>query len=404
MPNQNDREEAAYEKVGDLVSIFQRGERWYANFQHLGKQERKSLRTKSKKQARRKAIQLEADLLAGRYERPVAAPSIEKAFDDYLAHLRAEDKAAKTITKIELVRRRVLELAEKRRARSLLALDLDFIDAYRALPTQAGKKPAPKTISNHLVIIRQLVNFALGRGKLDRDPLKGLKLKKPKPRPQPCWTRSEVEQILAAAKGPHRPSLVLLAETGMRVGELRWLTWEDVDFAQVVIKIRPKDDWKPKTGDQRTIPISLLARSVLEALPRRGRWVVTAAPSRHYPDGLRQISDRRLLQYLKRVLKRLGLRGHVHTFRHSFISNALTKGTPEAIVRQWVGHVDQEILRHYTHIADTASQAAMQRLSAANQRPLQQQQETKDGPENSGLGSAQNQHKPRRRKNAEGAN
>jgi site-specific recombinase XerD len=110
---------------------------------------------------------------------------------------------------------------------------------------------------------------------------------------------------------------------------------------------------------------------------------VTAAPSRHYPAGGRQISDRRVLQYLKRVLKRLGLRGHVHTFRHSFISHALTQGIPEAIVRQWVGHVDQEILRHYTHIADAASQAAMQRLSAANQQLLQQK-ETTDGPKNSG--------------------
>lgn len=375
--------DGAYEKVGEIVSIYQRNGRWYANFQHHGKQQRKSLATRSKKQARRKALLLEADLLAGRYKRPVAAPSIEKAFDDYLVHLRAEDKAAKTLTKVELVRRRVLELAEKRRVRSLSALDLEFVDAYRALPTAAGRKPAPKTISNHLVIIRQLVNFALRRGMLEHDPLKGLKLKKPKPRPQPCWTRCEVEQILAAAKGPHRPSLVLLAETGMRVGELRWLAWEDVDFAHGVINIRPKDDWKPKTGDQRTIPISRLARAVLEDLPRRGRWVVTAAPSRHYPDGRRQISDRRVLQYLKRVLKRLGLRGHVHTFRHSFISHALMQGIPEAIVRQWVGHVDQEILRHYTHIADAASQAAMQRLSEANQQFLQQQ-ETKDGRKNSG--------------------
>jgi integrase len=385
MPEDNEKHgDGAYEKIGEAVSIFQRNGRWYANFQHNGKQQRKSLRTKSKKQARRKALLLEADLLSGRYERPVAAPSIEKTFDDYLAHLRAEDKAAKTLTKIELVRRRVLELAEKRHVRSILDLDLDFIDAYRALPTAAGKKPAPKTISNHLVIIRQLVNFALGRGKIQRDPLKGLRLKKPKPRPQPCWTRSEVERILAAAKAPHLPSLVLLAETGMRVGELRWLTWDDIDFAQGAIKIRPKDGWKPKTGDQRTIPMSRDARAQLECLPRGARWVATAAPSHRYPDGKHQISDRRLLQYLKRVLRRLSLRGHVHTFRHSFISHALTQGIPDAIVRQWVGHVDQEILRHYTHIADAASRAAMQRLNEAQSSPLQQNQETRDGQKEAG--------------------
>ena len=32
------------------------------------------------------------------------------------------------------------------------------------------------------------------------DPLDGIKLKKPKPRRQPCWSRKEMDQILAAPK------------------------------------------------------------------------------------------------------------------------------------------------------------------------------------------------------------
>jgi site-specific recombinase XerD len=63
----------------------------------------------------------------------------------------------------------------------------------------------------------------------------------------------------------------------------------------------------------------------------------------------RQISERRLLQYLKRVLKRLGLRGHLHTFRHSFISFAAFEGVSERVLRRWIGHVDREILDWYFH-------------------------------------------------------
>ncbi len=62
----------------------------------------------------------------------------------------------------------------------------------------------------------------------------------------------------------------------------------------------------------------------------------------------------------------LGLCGHLHTFRHSFISNVLTQGIPEATVRQWVGHVNPEILKFYTHILGQASQEAMRRLAEAN--------------------------------------
>ena len=45
-----------------------------------------------------------------------------------------------------------------------------------------------------------------------------------------------------------------------------------------------------------------------------------------------------------------------------FISHALTMGTPEAVVRQWVGHVDPQVLKLYTHIADQQSKAFMDRL------------------------------------------
>ncbi|MGE0609851.1 MAG: tyrosine-type recombinase/integrase [Pirellulales bacterium] len=352
------------EKIGEIVSIFERGERWYANFQVDGKQHRRSLKTTSKKQARQLAIRLEADILEGRHREAAKAVTIDKAVEVYLAHQRTEGRAAKTIAKIELTCRRLKELAQCRKVTSLAAVNLTFVDAYRAVRVAAGAKP--KTVHNETVILRQLVNFAVRRELLNNDPLRGMRLKRPKPSRQPCWTRHQVDLIVGKAGGPHLSSLVLLAETGMRVGELKHLTWEDVDFERGVLHIRPKEGWQPKSGDQRAVPMSAAARELLTSLPRHALWVVTAAASKLYPDGRHQISERRLLQYLQRILKRLGLPGHLHTFRHSFISHALTKGTPEAVVRSWVGHVDQDVLKLYTHIADQASQAAMQRLDAAS--------------------------------------
>jgi integrase len=241
-------------------------------------------------------------------------------------------------------------------------------------------------------VLRQLVNFALSRGLLATDPLQGLKLKKPKPAPQPCWAPAEVERILAASPEPERSVFLTLAETGLRIGELQHLTWEDVDLGRNVLHVRPKDGWRPKTGDQRAIPMTARVRSVLERLPRRGRWVFCARPSGKYPRGDHQVSERRLLAALKRVLGAVGLEGHLHTFRHAFISHALTQGIPEAIVRQWVGHVDAEVLKLYTHIADAASQAAMQRLEGSGKKGLQPGGAT-DGQREPVRGSAQPQHK-----------
>jgi integrase len=106
----------------------------------------------------------------------------------------------------------------------------------------------------------------------------------------------------------------------------------------------------------------LALEAMLHRQPRQWPWVFTARPSARCPQSGRQISDRRALAHFRRVLKGLALKGRLHTFRHSFISHALTTGVAEAIVRTWVGHVDQRIMRTYTHIADGISQEAMKKL------------------------------------------
>jgi integrase len=223
-----------------------------------------------------------------------------------------------------------------------------------------------KTVHNDTVLLRQLVNFAVRSGMIATDPLRGMKLSRPKATPQPFWKRAEMDQIIAAAGSVQRPVFIMLAETGMRIGEVKFLTWDDVDFENGVVHIQAKDDWKPKTGDTRVVPMSPAARKMLAEQPRRAAWVFTAKASRKHPAGDHQVSEQRLLQHLKRVLKKLGLPGHLHTFRHSFISHALTQGIAEAVVRTWVGHVDDQIIRRYTHIADVDSKAAMARLAAAS--------------------------------------
>ena len=100
---------------------------------------------------------------------------------------------------------------------------------------------------------------------------------------------------------------------------------------------------------------------------------------------------------------RLGLVGHLHTFRHAFISHAAIRGIPEAIIRKWVGHVDADVLKIYTHIADEASQAAMQRLTGLDTTNLQTKG-PKDGQTDTDAGSARFQHTERIRKNEGDAN
>lgn len=356
------------ERIGDRVTIFRVGNIWKARFQFDGKQQRVTLGTRSKKEARRRALMLEAELIEGKYKHaapPVALTEVFAAYREYQVSL---DRATRTLEKTDLVIRRATELAERIRVRNINGLSLQFIDKYRAKEKLRGNDRS--TVENHVVILKQIANFAVSRNLLSSNPLAQLKIKKVRAKPQPCWTREETNRILAICASPQREPLRLLAETGLRFGELQHLTWEDVDLARGVLHIREKTvaiagraiHWKPKSGDQRAVPLSSVVRQIFEAMPRKHVWIFTSAPSKQYPTGGQRLSGRRLLEYLQRRLRKLGLAGKLHTFRHAFISHALMRGTPEAILRDWVGHVDAQILRRYTHIASDASRNAMERL------------------------------------------
>jgi hypothetical protein len=68
------------------------------------------------------------------------------------------------------------------------------------------------------------------------------------------------------------------------------------------------------------------------------------------------------------------LAGHLHTFRHTFISRVLTSGIPEITLQKWVGHLDPEVTRLYSHVLPPESHAAMNRLTNSPQSQTLRQQ------------------------------
>ena len=156
------------ELVGERVRIALRGRVWWATFQVGHEQQRRSLKTTSKKEAIRKAFKIDCELAEGTYQTPTKSPAIEMVTAAYVAHLQTDGKAERTIAKVNLVIRRVLALAEARKGGTIADINLPFVDAYRA--QRAGKGAKPKTLLNETVIVRQIINFALRETSLPRIP------------------------------------------------------------------------------------------------------------------------------------------------------------------------------------------------------------------------------------------
>ncbi len=92
---------------------------------------------------------------------------------------------------------------------------------------------------------------------------------------------------------PCRTAFLVLLDTGMRSAELTHLQWRDIDFRQNVLHVREKtwsengetQTWRPKTRNQRAIPMTPQVKAELQQLPRRNEWVFLAPASPKYPTG-----------------------------------------------------------------------------------------------------------------------
>ena len=339
-------------QVGARVSIYRRGKTWQCNYQVNRRQVRKSLKTQSQKQAILLAQKIETELEKGLDPAPPQQATIGETAAAFLQCAEVEGKKKKTLAKYAQVAKEVEVHAATLGLAKVVELDARFADSWRA---SMHKKRKPKTIYTLLRILRSLVRFAIHRRMVPADPLVGYRLKKPKPEPQPCWTPDQAEEIITALPARYSPYLTFLRDTGCRAGEAKYLTWDDVDLKNQVAHIRPKDVWTPKTGDMRTVLLTPRLVSLMDKLPRNGRWVFCAPATKQWPTKDRQVSERRALCALKKTLESLGLDGHLHTFRHTFVSQAIARGVPVPVVRQWVGHIDPQVTEMYTHMTNKDS-------------------------------------------------
>lgn len=360
-----------YERIGERVSVFLNGRVWYANWQEGPKQQRKSLRTRNHDVARQKARVLESEL-SGTVPRQAGTFDVAAVVQAYLDWQDSNDRAAKTMMKYRGVLNRFVAHCHTAGVRLMHAISVQTIDEFGVRRRRDGM--AAKTVYTELTIIRQWLNFAVTRRMLTASPVAGTKLVKPKPTPRDYWRQDKLDAIVDAAKGPYKAAYLLMSETGMRVGEVIHLTHDDLtlDGPTPVAHIRAKEvvagakPWRPKNGEERAVPLSPRAVAMLCSLPRRRRWVIdrmngTAATANQ------PANDRHILGYLKTVLAKLGLEGTNHKFRHSFCTIAVLAGVDFFTLRRWVGHVDEEALKIYVHIADEQAQMTMRQLAERRQ-------------------------------------
>ncbi|MEM9493477.1 MAG: site-specific integrase, partial [Myxococcota bacterium] len=239
-----------------------------------------------------------------------------------------------------------------------------------------AKKPglSKKTIDNHLIILRRVLNLAREWGMIESVPKH--ELYRPKEQKFDFCDFGEADQLIVGARSlPARFSrdrfavgegdwgrmIVVGLKTGMRIGELLALRWPHVlarwNKLRVVEATTRKVTDSTKSGKDRDIPLSRLALEALRAQRHlRGPYVFCDL------DGA-QLTREQCVKPLEQACQQAGLRRLTwHVLRHTFASHLVMRGVPLKVVQELLGHASIETTMKYAHLAPSACQAAVQVL------------------------------------------
>lgn len=369
--------------VGQKVYIRKRGKRgqYVAEFWHEGENRRRSLKTADRTIATRKALQLDADLLAGSYAVPKAAIPLAPTVKEFLEVKDGEGRAAKTITKYREWLDSFVAFAEQAGVTTLGQITAGLFERFRTF-----RKPSqsPKSLYTGLTIIKSFIKWcaAPGRDYLARNPVASCKVPEPYVHPKFTPSRKQVSAILTKASGARRAQYAVLAYTGLRAGEMQMLRPQDVDLKRGWIHVVGRPGWVPKTRQARKVPIHPLLMTYLDAyvasLPKAAKsrpYFFCAPASKKYPTGDHPIDLRKLNVRFQRLARSLGIKTGrkadgivIHSLRHFFETRAVNSGVPQLVVDAWMGHAgDGSMSRIYYGKSDATSRRFMKRVRFVKQ-------------------------------------
>ncbi len=231
------------------------------------------------------------------------------------------------------------------------------IETYKARKLASGL--SPKTVNNHLTVLRRLLSLAVEWEQLDHlPPFKWLKVPDPE---FDFLDFEEAERLVAGANDEWRPMILTGLKAGLRLGELIALRWEDLDLVGGRLMVRRAVArgimGTPKSGRSREIPMSdELLRAFKGHRHLRGELVFCDA-------GGRLLTKEECKWPLWRACKRGGLRllGW-HALRHTFASHLVMRSAPIKAVQELMGHATIEMTMRYSHLSPDVRKDAVRLL------------------------------------------
>jgi integrase len=235
----------------------------------------------------------------------------------------------------------------------LEAVTFERIDGYRARLVEEGRL-SPRTINKQLVVVHGILRRAMPKYGLSTNAAALVERQPLSDSGEFAFlSPTEVEALGRAAESEQDAALFRVAAfTGLRMGEVRALRWQDIDFGKQLVHVRRNFTHgalgTPKSGRVRSVPLIDQAAAALDGLSQRERF--TAASDLVFVDDVGgYVDDWRLGRRFHAALERAGLRRlRFHDLRHTFGTLAV-QAYPLSDVRGYMGHAAIATTMIYVH-------------------------------------------------------
>lgn len=209
--------------------------------------------------------------------------------------------------------------------------DIDFVMRERL-----SEGLANKTVNEERSALCGLFKWAIKRRFALENPVEGTDSLPKIPRSvRRSYTQEEVARLFLHACPCCRPAFAILANTGIRFGELNHLTKDDFDLERKILFITHSEATPVKGKQSRVIPLNDAIVELVSSLPD-GK-ILKIHPST-FGEHFRLIRDRALVPD-----------AIPHGFRHTFTSHLVESGLDLGKIQRITGHQDIKTLQKYLH-------------------------------------------------------
>lgn len=319
----------------------------------------------------------------GNIKKDHADITVEQQLNEWLFYIKTEVKESTYSRYVFIVERHIKPELGKIR---LVNMSNETIDEFVRRKLIYGRLSgsgglSPKTVASILSVIKLAFIYGQERGHNCPEYLRIHNPRQTIPRIQILDSEEQkrLEQCILNNPAFWKSGIILSLYTGLRIGEVCALRWEDIEFdtkmlyvQRTIMRIQDTDPeaahktkiviGKPKTEcSNRNIPIPEFLLSYLKTYQRsRQSYVLTGADS--------YLEPRNYYLKYKKIMRECGLEKYnYHALRHTFATRCIENGFDVKCLSEILGHSDvSTTLRRYVHPSMELKRQQMDRLKNTN--------------------------------------